>query len=113
MHVVPSKQQAIVGREGGGLEFSENAQVPELEEDMVIVRNVAVAVNPVDTKMAAPHLVTAGAIAGHDFAGTVVAIGSKCWTAAPIGIGDRVCGAVQVSIKDPVARKNFFRTEGH
>jgi len=91
------KQVAIVGREGGGLEFVHSADVPTLEDDMVLVKNAAVAVNPVDTKMAAPHLVTPGTIAGHDFAGTVIAVGSKAWTAAPVAVGNRVCGAVQVS----------------
>src|SRR5207248_2160737 len=36
-----------------------------------------------------------GAIAGTDFAGTVVAVGSKVQTATPVAVGDRVCGAVQ------------------
>ena len=94
---IPPRQKAIVGREEGGLKLVDDAEVPQVEEDMVLVKNAAVAVNPVDNKMAAPHLVTAGAIAGHDFAGTVVAFGSRIWTAAPIKIGDRVCGAVQVS----------------
>lgn len=93
---IPLRQKAIVGREGGGLKLVDDAKVPLVEDDMVLVKNVAVALNPVDTKMAAPHLVTAGAIAGHDFAGTVVAFGSRVWTAAPIKVGDRVCGAVQV-----------------
>ncbi|QLI69613.1 Trans-enoyl reductase FSL5 [Metarhizium brunneum] len=91
----PQTQRAIVGVEGGGLALVENANVPALEEDMVLVKTAAIAVNPVDAKMSAPNLVTAGALAGHDFAGTVAAIGAKTWTAAPIEIGDRVCGAVQ------------------
>ncbi len=96
MSAIPHKQRAIVGVEGGGLEVVDDADVPRLEDDMVLVRNEVIAVNPVDAKMSAPKLVTPRAIAGHDFAGTVVAIGSKVWTAAPIKIGDRVCGAVQV-----------------
>lgn len=94
--MAPEKQLAIVGREGGGLVLSDSLPLPELEDDMVLIKNVAVALNPVDTKMAAPHLVTPGAVAGHDCAGTVVAIGKNVWTAANIRIGDRVCAAVQV-----------------
>jgi NADPH:quinone reductase-like Zn-dependent oxidoreductase len=94
---IPKQQVAIVGREGGGLEVNRSAAVPALEDDMVLVKNAAVAVNPVDTKMAAPHLVAPGTIAGHDFAGKVVAVGSNVWTAGPVAVGDRVCGAVQVS----------------
>jgi NADPH:quinone reductase-like Zn-dependent oxidoreductase len=93
---IPLVQVAIVGKKGGGLELNHSANVPVLEDDMVLVKNMAVAVNPVDTKMAAPHLVTPGTIAGHDFAGEVVAIGSNAWTATSIGVGDKVCGAVQV-----------------
>jgi NADPH:quinone reductase-like Zn-dependent oxidoreductase len=99
---IPDQQVAIVGRHGGGLLVNREAAVPKLEEDMVLVKNVAVAVNPVDMKMSAPHLVVPGTIAGHDFAGEVVAIGQNVWTAAPIAVGDRVCGAVQVSSRCPV-----------
>jgi NADPH:quinone reductase-like Zn-dependent oxidoreductase len=95
MDQIPHTQLAIVGGEGGGLMLTDSAEVPELEEDMILVKNAAVALNPVDIKMIGP-LATTGAVAGHDFAGTVVAVGSNIWTAAQIGIGDRVCGAVQV-----------------
>ncbi|KAF3480349.1 putative zinc-binding dehydrogenase family oxidoreductase [Arthroderma uncinatum] len=89
MDTLPKLQTAIVGREGGGLILTNDVPLPELEDDMVLVKNVAIAINPVDTKMAAPHLVTPGAVAGHDFAGTVVAMGKNVWTAANISIGDR------------------------
>jgi NADPH:quinone reductase-like Zn-dependent oxidoreductase len=107
LQTTPSKQVAIVGKEGGGLEANHAANVPVLEDDMVLVKNVAVALNPVDTKMAAPHLVTPGTIAGHDFAGEVVAIGSKAWTAASIQVGDRVCGAVQVQFSTFIAKSTM------
>jgi NADPH:quinone reductase-like Zn-dependent oxidoreductase len=103
---VPSKQIAIVGKEGGGLELNRSANVPDLEDDMLLVKNMAVAVNPVDTKMAAPHLVTPGTTAGHDYAGEVVAIGSNVWTAAPISVGDRVCGAVQVRLFSHISHQD-------
>lgn len=86
---------AIVGDSNGGLKLVEDAPFPELEPDMVMVKNAAVALNPVDIKMLG-KLAVAGAVAGHDFAGTVTQIGSNVWTAKPIKIGDRVCGAVQV-----------------
>ena len=59
-----------------------------------MVKNVAVALNPVDTKMTG-HFVSPGAILGTDFAGTVVAIGSNVQTPTPVAIGDRICGPVQ------------------
>ncbi|KAH8896314.1 putative zinc-binding dehydrogenase family oxidoreductase [Thozetella sp. PMI_491] len=91
---LPKTHSAVVADEVGALVVNPGAQVPDLEDDMVLVRNAAIALNPVDMKMLGP-LATAGAVAGHDFAGTVVALGSKVWTAAPIKVGDRVCGAVQ------------------
>lgn len=95
-HKMPDTQQAIVGNDAGGLELCNSVPVPELEPDMVMVKTAAVALNPVDTKMQGRNA-TPGAVAGHDFAGTVVAIGRDAWTAAPIAVGDRVSGAVVVS----------------
>jgi NADPH:quinone reductase-like Zn-dependent oxidoreductase len=94
MPSLPATQTAIVGLHGGGLGISQDVHLPDLEEDMIIVKNVAIALNPVDTKMTG-KLGTPGAIAGTDFAGIVVAIGSNVQTSTPIAIGDRVCGAVQ------------------
>src|SRR5437764_8390500 len=91
---LPSTQTAIVGLPGGELGISEDVRLPELENDMIIVKNVAVALNPVDTKMIG-HLACEGAISGTDFAGTVVAVGSNVQTPKPIVAGDRICGAVQ------------------
>ncbi|KAH7310211.1 putative zinc-binding dehydrogenase family oxidoreductase [Rhexocercosporidium sp. MPI-PUGE-AT-0058] len=94
MSDLPVTQTAIVGLPGGDLGVSKNVGVPDLEEDMIMVKNVAIALNPVDTKMTG-NLACAGAISGMDFAGEVVAMGSKVTTPVPIKLGDRVCGAVQ------------------
>lgn len=109
---IPSYQVAVVGRQGGGLELNTKAAVPQLEDDMILVQNAVVALNPVDMKMAAPHLVHAGAIAGHDFAGTVIAMGPKAWTPVPIKIGDRVCGAVQVCHSHTEVSVRFLTSVG-
>ncbi|KAI1085698.1 putative zinc-binding dehydrogenase family oxidoreductase [Whalleya microplaca] len=90
---LPSKQSAIIALDDGSLGISHNVEVPSLEEDMILVKNAVVALNPIDTKMVG-KLATPGAIAGMDFAGEVVAIGSKVRMAVPIKPGDRVCGAV-------------------
>jgi NADPH:quinone reductase-like Zn-dependent oxidoreductase len=92
---IPSTQTAIVGLPGGALGISQDVCLPELEDDMIIVKNVAIALNPVDTKMTR-HLASQGAISGTDFVRTVVAIGSNVQTPKPVAIGDRICGAVQV-----------------
>ncbi|KAE8163276.1 chaperonin 10-like protein [Aspergillus tamarii] len=91
---IPPMQTAIVGMASGSLGVSHEAKVPELEDDMILVRNEAVALNPIDTKLVG-KLFTVNAIAGMDFAGTIVALGSKVTTAAAdLQVGDRVCGAV-------------------
>ncbi|KAE9376021.1 zinc-binding dehydrogenase family oxidoreductase [Stipitochalara longipes BDJ] len=87
-------QTAIVGTPDGNLKIAHNVPVPKLEDDMILVRNSVMALNPVDTKMTG-KLCTAGAVAGMDFAGVVLAVGSNIKTAGDITVGDRVCGAVQ------------------
>lgn len=90
---LPDTNTAIVGLKDGTLGLRHDVPLPELQDDMLLVRNRAVALNPIDTKMVG-SLGTPGAVAGMDFAGEVIAIGTKVKTAAPIRIGDRVCGAV-------------------
>lgn len=94
MQDLPKFQTAIVGLENGELGISDEVPLPDLEPDMIIVKTVAVGVNPVDTKMTGP-LGTPGAVAGMDFAGIVAAMGPNVQTAVPIAVGDRVCGAAQ------------------
>ncbi|KAI9925936.1 Trans-enoyl reductase fsl5 [Aspergillus wentii] len=87
------QQTAIIGRDDGALAISHHVDIPELQDDMILVKNVAVALNPIDAKMVG-KLATPGAIAGMDFAGEVISIGRNAHPAACIQIGDRVCGAV-------------------
>lgn len=87
------QQTAIVALPDGTLGLQKNVDIPALEDDMILVKNMAVALNPIDTKMVGKLAVT-GAIAGMDFAGEVVAIGPKAKTSVPLKPGDRVCGAV-------------------
>ncbi|XXH02729.1 Fusarielin synthase fsl1 [Hypoxylon texense] len=94
MAMLPKQQSALVGLADGSLGLSHEAPVPDLEDDMIIVQNVACSINPVDTNLLG-DLVTPGAIAGMDFAGYVVAIGAQAKTPTKIEIGDRVCGMVQ------------------
>ncbi|KGQ04999.1 hypothetical protein BBAD15_g9751 [Beauveria bassiana D1-5] len=60
-------QTAIVGDEDAELVLYHAAPIPLITDDVVLVQNKAVAVNPVDTKMVGLYA-TAGAIAGGDFA---------------------------------------------
>lgn len=91
MAPLPSAQTAITAVEGGSLAVSDQAPVAKLDPDMIIVKNAAVSVNPVDTKVAGNYSTT-GAISGCDFAGTVLAVGSA--VKRKVRIGDRVCGTV-------------------
>lgn len=72
----------------GDLVLTDDALLPELGPDMMLLRNVAVAINPVDVKLTGP-MATEGATAGSDCAGVVVAVGAEAgrrWS-----LGDRVC----------------------
>jgi NADPH:quinone reductase-like Zn-dependent oxidoreductase len=93
MPELPLKQKAIIGLEDGTLGVSDDVDIPSLKEDMLLVKNRAVACNPSDTKFVG-KLGCPGAIAGMDFAGEVVAVGSKYHKATGIKVGDRVSGAV-------------------
>lgn len=90
---LPKKQKALVGNDDGTVVVSSDVDVPEIEDDMVIVRTRAIGLNPIDTKMKG-DLAAPGAIAGMDFCGEVLAVGSNFASPAQVGPGDRVCGAV-------------------
>jgi NADPH:quinone reductase-like Zn-dependent oxidoreductase len=90
---LPSTQTAIIANAAGDLVLSKEVAMPDLEPDMLLVKTVAVALNPVDEKLTGA-MASEGAIAGGDCAGVVIAIGSGI----PPGrftVGDHVCAAVQ------------------
>lgn len=88
---LPTTQTAIVATTDDSLAVSVDVSVPTLHPDMIIVKNAAISINPVDIKLDGPYS-TPGAIAGCDFAGTIVALGSA--VTHDVRVGDRVCGAV-------------------
>ncbi|KAG2009352.1 hypothetical protein GB937_007755 [Aspergillus fischeri] len=85
-------QTAVVTRSLGHAEFITNWPIPTLRNDDILVRTVAVAVNPIDWMLLestpSPH-----AIMGHDYSGTVVAVGDS--VRELFKVGDRVCGLVK------------------
>ncbi|KAL8335869.1 hypothetical protein RB598_009860 [Gaeumannomyces tritici] len=95
---LPQSQSAIVGVKASAdsdeviNSLGTGIALPALEDDMFMVKNVAVGLNHVDNKMGA----SPGAIAGMDFAGHVVAKGrlARGAAAVPIEVGDRVAGVV-------------------
>ncbi|KAK4224390.1 zinc-binding dehydrogenase family [Podospora fimiseda] len=90
---LPKKQTAIVAEGPSQVAIHYDAPVPFLAPDMAIVRTHAVALNPIDAKIL-DYSASAGAIHGHDFAGTVVALGADALKENKLQIGDRVCGFV-------------------
>ncbi|PVH72804.1 hypothetical protein DL98DRAFT_609476 [Cadophora sp. DSE1049] len=88
---IPAAQTAIIALPNGELGISHNVPVPHVDDDLALVKVVALAVNPVDAKMVGP-MASPGAIAGCDFAGIVVQIDAA--SGEYLKIGDRVAGVV-------------------
>lgn len=84
-------QTALVGTTDGTIQLSNDAPIPEATGDKILIKTKAVSVNPVDTKMTGTY-VTAGAVAGFDFAGVVEEVGPEA-TKRNFKVGDRVCTA--------------------
>ncbi|RDL35872.1 Uncharacterized protein BP5553_06484 [Venustampulla echinocandica] len=92
---LPTTHTAIKQGAGGILKV-QTAPVPELfEPGMILVKTIAVALNPCDYKMPT-RFPTPGATDGSDFAGIIVKIGTAVQR-TDLHIGDRVCGAVHAS----------------
>ncbi|POS75425.1 zinc-binding dehydrogenase [Diaporthe helianthi] len=90
---LPTLQLAIVQDENGAPKTA-NISLPGLKPGAIIVKTVAVALNPSDHKMGAAFP-SPGAVVGMDFSGIVAAIHPE--TKTDLKIGDRVCGMAQGS----------------
>ncbi|KAJ6789491.1 hypothetical protein PWT90_00292 [Aphanocladium album] len=90
---LPHMRTVIVAESRGKLKILTDNAVPELEDDMVLVKTAAVAINPHDAKTL-EYSVVPGAIVGGDFSGTVVALGADAAKAGRVAVGDRVAGTV-------------------
>lgn len=93
---IPAAQKAIIQHEGGTLKVTPEMPVPEIGPSEMLVRVMAVALNPCDFKMPL-RFPTPGLWDGCDFAGTVVLLGSDVAKNGSFRLGDRVFGAVQGS----------------
>jgi NADPH:quinone reductase-like Zn-dependent oxidoreductase len=99
---LPATQTAIITQDSLQLGISNHVPIPKLlEPGLIIVKNVAVGLNPTDYKMPA-NFPSPGAINGCDFAGVVVQIGPS--VTKPLKVGDRVCGVVHGS--NPVCHQS-------
>ncbi|KAF2185496.1 GroES-like protein [Zopfia rhizophila CBS 207.26] len=87
-----TKRRAIVQGEAGSKTIR-NVPIPSISPSEILVKTIAVAINPTDHKMpdSFPSL---GAIVGCDYSGIVVKVGSET---SGLRVGDRVAGAVHGS----------------
>jgi NADPH:quinone reductase-like Zn-dependent oxidoreductase len=88
----PIRQKALQVQGSGKYAVSDSVSLPPLTPTGVLVRTIAVAVNPIDAKIV-DYSASAGCIGGSDFAGYIVAIGPA--VQRQLSIGDRVCGIVR------------------
>lgn len=92
-----SQRKAIVIKSRGDASLVSDSPIPALRDDSILVKTVAVALNPTDWQ----HIDGEGPLGGTvgcDYAGTVVAVGPK--VAKSFATGDRVCGFIHGSNGD-------------
>ena len=92
-----SQQKAIVIESRGNARLALDSPLPILRDDYILVKTVAVAINPTDWQ----HIDgegQPGAIVGCDYAGTVMKVGPN--VTKPFAQGDRICGFVHGSNGD-------------
>lgn len=92
-----SRQKAIVIKSRGNASLVSDAPVPRLRDDYILVKTVAVAINPTNWQ----HIDGEGPVGGTvgcDYAGTVVAVGPN--VTKSFAKGDRVCGFIHGSNGD-------------
>jgi NADPH:quinone reductase-like Zn-dependent oxidoreductase len=83
--------KAIVTKDLGHAELVHNRPIPNLDDDYILVKTVAVALNPVDWKKIDSQPAS-GSITGHDYSGIVEEIGKA--VIKSFRKGDRVAGLV-------------------
>jgi len=102
--LVPTTQRAIVQDVDGKPTLVQDAIVPLLLPNTILIKTVAVALNPSDYKMGL-KFPSNGAVIGMDFAGEIVQMDPEAAENRPdLHIGNRVCGAVHGS--NPAGRDN-------
>ena len=94
---LPRTQSAIIQNDNGRPILVHDRAVPSLRPCTVLVKTVAVALNPSDYKMGL-KFPSQGSTVGMDFAGMIVQIDSEAAELRPdLKIGDSVCGLVHGS----------------
>ena len=77
---------------GHAARLERNQPIPKLRDDQVLIKTVAVALNPADWKAMAWGLSSDGGLVGCDFSGIVEEVGPQ--VTKQLKKGDRVCGVV-------------------
>ncbi|KAI1457559.1 zinc-binding dehydrogenase [Annulohypoxylon moriforme] len=96
---IPASQRAIIQGPAGQPTIAENIPIPTLRPGTLLIKTVAVSLNPSDNKMGAAFPCP-GAVIGMDFAGRIVDIapaGDEETPSSNLRIGDMVCGVVHGS----------------
>ncbi|RPD59285.1 GroES-like protein [Lentinus tigrinus ALCF2SS1-7] len=88
---IPTTMKAVVFDKVDHIAVKEHP-VPNIADDEVLVKTVAIALNPADFKVIDWKLASEGSIAGYDFSGVVVKVGKNV-TDGP-KLGDHVAGMV-------------------
>jgi NADPH:quinone reductase-like Zn-dependent oxidoreductase len=83
-----STQKAVVHVSKGVSELRSDVPLPKIQDNFVLVKTKAVALNPTDWK-SIENSPSAGAIAGCDYAGIVEEVGNGV---TGLKVGDRVAG---------------------
>ncbi|KEY72633.1 hypothetical protein S7711_06267 [Stachybotrys chartarum IBT 7711] len=91
---LPVAQSAVVQDDNGAPRLADEVPLPLLKAGTVLVKTVAMALNPSDHKMGTVFP-TPGSIIGMDFSGIVASIHRD--TKTDLRVGDRVCGMVHGS----------------
>lgn len=99
---LPSTQSAIVADQSGNLIVTQNAPLPDLQPDELLIKTVAVAINQSDVKMTGA-MASPGCIAGGDCAGIIIAVGSAI-QAGRFVVGDKV--TAPTAFMNPLAPTN-------
>ncbi|KAI0070947.1 GroES-like protein [Panus rudis PR-1116 ss-1] len=103
---IPKTMKALVTQANKTAKVEE-VPVPEIAEDEVLVKNVAVVLNPMDWKHI-ENITNPGTITGCDFSGTVAKVGKNVST---VKVGDHVAGFTQGGHwKDVGAFAEYLRT---
>lgn len=90
---LPRQRLAIVAKGAGKLQVNRDMTMPPLAPDMVMIKTVAVAINPSDAKFL-DYSPAPGAVHGTDFSGIIVALGAEVATSDRFSVGDHVAGLV-------------------